>query len=150
VERRVDGLSSGSRWCFIKMPVTEEEARGRPFDEGEMKGVGQRFGSAPSGCVRVAHSGAWRGGAPVEVAVARASEGGRRPPGGPEWAAQASWAGVRFSGRERKGGCSGLSWAKRPDGLVAMVGFVTKKNQEKEKLMGGLPKIPGRTDFGLR
>jgi hypothetical protein len=31
-----------------------------------------------------------------------------------------------------EGGCSGLSWAKRPDGLGAMVGF-TMKNQEKEK-----------------
>jgi hypothetical protein len=56
--------------------------------------------------------------------------GGRRPPSGlgrsrwemtPEWAdvgctgQQPSWAGARFSGRERKGWCSGLSWAKRPD-----------------------------------
>jgi hypothetical protein len=46
---------------------------------------------------------------------------------------QASWAGARFLGLERKGGCSGLSWAKRPDGLDAMVGFAMKKNQEKEK-----------------
>jgi hypothetical protein len=30
-----------------------------------------------------------------------------------------------------EGGCSGLSWAKRPDGLGVMVGF-TMKNQEKE------------------
>jgi hypothetical protein len=57
----------------------EEEARGRPFDEGEMKGVGRRFGSAPSGCGRVAHSGAWRGGASKEAVAAWASEGGRRP-----------------------------------------------------------------------
>jgi hypothetical protein len=45
---------------------------------------------------------------------------------------QDSWAGVRFLGWERKGGCSGLSWAKRPDGLGTMVGF-TMENQEKEK-----------------
>jgi hypothetical protein len=25
---RGDGLSSGDRWCFIKVPVMEEEARG--------------------------------------------------------------------------------------------------------------------------
>jgi hypothetical protein len=44
---------------------------------------------------------------------------------------QASWAGAWFLGRERKGGCSGLSWAKRPDGLGAMVGFVMKNLEEK-------------------
>jgi hypothetical protein len=35
-------------------------------------------------------------------------------------------------GPGEEGGCSGLSWAKRPDGLGAMVGFAMK-NQEKEK-----------------
>jgi hypothetical protein len=90
VERRGDRLSSGGRWCFINVLVTKEEARGQPFDEGEMKGVGRRFGSAPSGCGRAAHGGAWRDGAPGEAVAARAFEGGRRPPGGPEWAAQAS------------------------------------------------------------
>jgi hypothetical protein len=35
-------------------------------------------------------------------------------------------------GPGEEGGCSGLSWAKRPDRLGAMVGFTTK-NQEKEK-----------------
>jgi hypothetical protein len=30
-----------------------EEAKGRRFDEGEMKGVGCRFGSTPTGCGRV-------------------------------------------------------------------------------------------------
>jgi hypothetical protein len=43
---------------------------GQPFDEGEMKGVGRRFSSAPSGCGRAAQGGAWRGGAPREAAVA--------------------------------------------------------------------------------
>jgi hypothetical protein len=63
-----------------------------------MKGVGRRFGSAPSGCGRAAHGGAWHGGAPGEAAVARASEGGRRPQVGqlgPEageaWAVLARW-----------------------------------------------------------
>jgi hypothetical protein len=37
--------------------------KGWPFDEGEMKGVGRRFGSAPSGCRGAAHGGAWCGGA---------------------------------------------------------------------------------------
>jgi hypothetical protein len=37
--------------------------KGRPFDEGEMKEVGRRFGSAPFGCRGATHGGAWRGGA---------------------------------------------------------------------------------------
>jgi hypothetical protein len=49
--------SSGGRWCFIKALVTKEEARGQPFDEGEMKGLGRWFGFAPSGCGRAAHGG---------------------------------------------------------------------------------------------
>jgi hypothetical protein len=44
-----------------------------------MKGVGCWFGSAPSGCGRAAHGGAWCGGASGEAAAARAFEGGRRP-----------------------------------------------------------------------
>jgi hypothetical protein len=54
-EGRGDGQSNEGQWCFIKAPVTEEEVRGWPFDEGGMKGVGRRFDSAPSGCRRVAH-----------------------------------------------------------------------------------------------
>jgi hypothetical protein len=52
------GWPSGGRWCFIKVPVMEEEARRQPFDEREMKRVGHRFGLTPSGCRRVAHSDA--------------------------------------------------------------------------------------------
>jgi hypothetical protein len=48
-----------------------------------MKGVGRRFGSAPSGCERVAHGGADQG-----VVAARVSEGGRRHAGGPTWAGE--------------------------------------------------------------
>jgi hypothetical protein len=47
-----------------------EEARGRPFDEGEMKGVGCRFGSTPTGCRRAMDGGAQSGGL---------VRGGRRP-----------------------------------------------------------------------
>jgi hypothetical protein len=57
----------------------EEEARGRPFDEGEMKGVGRQFGSAPSGCGRTAHGGAWHGGAPGEAVAARRPKVGEDP-----------------------------------------------------------------------
>jgi hypothetical protein len=91
-------MSSGGWWCFIKVAVMEEEVSGRPFDEGEMKGVGRWLSLAPSRCRRVAHGGAWRGGAPEEVAAARAFEGGRRPREGqlgPEageaWALPAGW-----------------------------------------------------------
>jgi hypothetical protein len=41
-----------------------EEARGRPFDEGEMKGVGCRFSSTPTGCGRAMDGGAQSGGKP--------------------------------------------------------------------------------------
>jgi hypothetical protein len=37
------GRSSGGWWCFIKASVTEEEVRGRLFDEG--CGTSVRFGS---------------------------------------------------------------------------------------------------------
>jgi hypothetical protein len=46
------------------MPVMGEEVRGWPFDEGEMKGVGRRFGSTPTGCGRAMDGGAWSGGKP--------------------------------------------------------------------------------------
>jgi hypothetical protein len=43
------GEGNGRR-RFINVPIMREEARGRPFDEGEMKGVGRRFSSTPTGC----------------------------------------------------------------------------------------------------
>jgi hypothetical protein len=46
------------------VPVTGEEVRGRPFDEVEMKGVGRRFGSTPTGCGRVMDGGARSSGKP--------------------------------------------------------------------------------------
>jgi hypothetical protein len=44
------------------VPVTGEEARARPFDEGEMKGVGRQFGSTPTGCGRAMDGGLVGGG----------------------------------------------------------------------------------------
>jgi hypothetical protein len=44
------------------VPVTGEEASGRPFDEGEMKGVGCWFGSTPTGCGRAMDGGTRSGG----------------------------------------------------------------------------------------
>jgi hypothetical protein len=58
-DNAVRGTAGGA---FINMPVMGEEARGRPFDEGEMKGVGRRFGSTPTGCGRAMDGGAWSGG----------------------------------------------------------------------------------------
>jgi hypothetical protein len=59
-------------------------------------------------------------------AVAAQSSGvGRRRPGGPLWTARLrshpGWC-KAFG----PGGCSGLRWAKRSDGLGAMVGSVIK------------------------
>jgi hypothetical protein len=51
-----------------------------------LKGTTRCFGSTSPECGRVAQGGAWRGGAPGEAVVARESEGGRRPSGGPTWA----------------------------------------------------------------
>jgi hypothetical protein len=56
---------------------------GRSFDEGGMKGVGRRFYSAPSGCGRVTHGGAWRRGAEQRGS---GGSGVRRWEKTPEWA----------------------------------------------------------------
>jgi hypothetical protein len=67
----------GMTWQrFINVLVTEEEARGRPFDEGEMKGVGHRFGSTPMGCGKATDGGARSGGKPGSCGSVG---GGRRP-----------------------------------------------------------------------
>jgi hypothetical protein len=52
------------------------EARGRPFDEGEMKGVGCQFGSTPTGCGRATDGGARSGG---KLGSSGSVGGGRRP-----------------------------------------------------------------------
>jgi hypothetical protein len=46
------------------VPVTGEEARGWPFYEGEMKGVGRRFGSTTTRCGRAMDGGVRSGGKP--------------------------------------------------------------------------------------
>jgi hypothetical protein len=125
----------GGRWCgegngrrlFIKVPVTEEEVRVRPFDEGEIKGVGCRFGSTPTGCGRAAYGGAWHGGAPREAAVARASKGGRRrrASGGP-WVGVAGWAKCHLGRRREK--------TKKKNGMGC--------KDDWAKIKGGLQKIP--------
>jgi hypothetical protein len=58
------------------VPVTGEEARGRPFEEREMKGVGRRFGSTPTGCGRAMDGGARGSGKPGSSSSVG---GGRRP-----------------------------------------------------------------------
>jgi hypothetical protein len=55
---RVREAVEGSRGSAVRgtaggassTPVTGVEARGRPFDEGEMKGRGRQFDSTPTGC----------------------------------------------------------------------------------------------------
>jgi hypothetical protein len=107
------GWSSGGRWCFIKAPIMEEEARERPFDEGEMKGVGHRFSSAPSGCGRAAHGGAWRG------SVDQRGDGGlgirrwERTPGWGDlgWSRPRAWPTWKKNPKENE---NGLSTRSRP------------------------------------
>jgi hypothetical protein len=62
-----------------------EKARGRPFDEGEMKGVGHQFGSTPTGYWRAMDSGAQSGGKPGSdgsVGGGRAPRVGQARPNG--------------------------------------------------------------------
>jgi hypothetical protein len=67
------------------------------------------------------------------VVAARSSGGGRRRPGGPLWAAwprsNPGW--YKAFG---PGGHSGLRWAKRPDRLGAMVGFVMKNQKNAQRV----------------
>jgi hypothetical protein len=58
------------------VPVTGVEARGQPFDEGEMKGVGRRFSSTPTGCERATDGGARSDG---KRGSGGSIGGGRRP-----------------------------------------------------------------------
>jgi hypothetical protein len=77
--RRREGRRCGEgngRRCFINVPVTGEEVRGQPFDEGDMKGVGRRFVSTPTGCGRAMDGGAQSGGKPGSDG---SIGGGRRP-----------------------------------------------------------------------
>jgi hypothetical protein len=86
-ERR--GQEAGGRQWSLTPPALllkrGGESTGRPIDEGEMKGVGCRFGSAPFRCGRVTVGGMRRSSA----GRADGDSGNRRwggPPGGPTWA----------------------------------------------------------------
>jgi hypothetical protein len=63
--------------------VTGVEARGRPFDEGEMKGRGRWFDSTPTGCGWATDGGVQSGGKSAGRAAAARAGGGRRPRDGP-------------------------------------------------------------------
>jgi hypothetical protein len=99
--------------------VTGVEARGRPFDEGEMKGRGRRFNSTPTRCGWATDGGVRSGGKPARRAAAARAGGGRRHRDGPnglEWATLAGlrWAGVGISNEN----WDGLPWPLgRIDGL---------------------------------
>jgi hypothetical protein len=83
------------------VPVTGEEARGWPFDEREMKGVGRRFGSTPTGCGRAMDGGAWSGGKPGSggsVGGGRQPRVGQARPNG--WITQAGKE--KFRGKKEK------------------------------------------------
>jgi hypothetical protein len=78
---------------------------GWPFDGGEMKGVGRRFGSAPFGCRRVAHGDAWRGDAD------RRGGGGS---GVQRWEKTPGWADLGRSGQR------GLGWRGNSHGKIKL------------------------------
>jgi hypothetical protein len=91
----VKGMAGGAS----STPVTGVEARGQPFDEGEMKGRGRRFDSTPTGCGWATDGGVRSGGKLAGRAAAARAGGGRRPrdgPNGPEWA---TLAGLRLARR---------------------------------------------------
>jgi hypothetical protein len=86
-----------------------------------------RGGDSASSSCGVSTIGGARSAAAMDkrVVVARSSGGGRRRPGGPFWATRLrshpGWC-KAFG----PGGCSGLRWDKRPDGLGAMAGSAMK------------------------
>jgi hypothetical protein len=99
VEWSGGGAVRGAAGGASSMPVTRVEARGRPFDEGEMKGRGHRFDSTPTGCGWVMDGGVRSGGKLARRAAVARAGGGRQPrdgPNGPEWA---TLAGLRLGQR---------------------------------------------------
>jgi hypothetical protein len=107
VEGSGGGAVRGTAGGASSTPVTGVEARGRSFDEGEMKGSGHRFDSTPTGC-----RWATDGGMPARRVAAARAGGGRRPrdgPNGPEWA---TLAGLRLGQRwnfRRKSGWAAMA-----------------------------------------
>jgi hypothetical protein len=77
VEGSGGGAVRGTAGGTSSTPVTEVEARGRPFDEEEMKGRGHRFDSTPAGCGWATDGGVRSGGKPVGWAAAARAGGGR-------------------------------------------------------------------------
>jgi hypothetical protein len=89
VEGSGGGAVRGMAGDGSSKPVTGVEARGRPLDEGKMKGWGRRFDSTPTGCGWATDDGVRSGDKPARRAAAPRAGGGRRPcdgPNGPEWA----------------------------------------------------------------
>jgi hypothetical protein len=84
------------------MSVTEVEVRGRPFEEGEMKGVGRRFGSTPTGRGRATDGGARSGGSVGGGRRPRWAELGRTAGYMDFWAAREFWAGLISGCAEKK------------------------------------------------
>jgi hypothetical protein len=77
VEGSGGGAVRGTAGGASSTPVTEVEARGRPFDEGEMKGRGHRFDSTPAGCRWETDGSVRSGGKPAGWAAAARAGGGR-------------------------------------------------------------------------
>jgi hypothetical protein len=77
VEGSGGGAVRGTAGGASSTPITVVEARGRPFDEGEMKGRGRRFDSTPTECRWVTDDGVRSGGKPAERAAAARAGGGR-------------------------------------------------------------------------
>jgi hypothetical protein len=77
VEGSGGGAVRGTAGGASSTLVTEVEARGRPFDEGEMKGRGHQFDSTPAGCGWETDSGVRSGGKPAGWAAAARAGGGR-------------------------------------------------------------------------
>jgi hypothetical protein len=94
------------------MPITGVEARGRPFDEGEMKGRRRRFDSSPIGCGWETDGGVQSSGKPAGRAAAARAAGGRQPHDGPNTSEWATLAGPALEFPKKIGmGCHG-HWAE--------------------------------------
>jgi hypothetical protein len=116
VEGSGGGAVRGTTGGASSTPVTGVEARGRPFDEGEMKGRGRRFDSTPTGCGWVTDGGVRSSGKPTGWVAAARAGGGRRPRDGPKQAevghAGRSTAGPALEFSKKIGmGCHGY-WAE--------------------------------------
>jgi hypothetical protein len=115
VEGSEGGVVRGTAGGASSTPVTGVEARGHPFDEGEMKGRGRRFDSTPTGCGWETDGGVQSGSKPARWAAAAQAGGGRRPRDGPNGPELATLVGLRLGRHwnfQRKSG-----WAAMAIGL---------------------------------